>query len=296
MKKKLLIAAAIVVIAVLGLLIIATPRTEPEPPLPNPNGYDDFVKATALVQWNPPDWQAMKGEEQLQILRQLVATNRAAIELVRIGLGKECRMAIWEVSPTNAHFNEMSLVKELAKAFAAASKLALIEGRTNEAAALATDGMRLGSEWSRGGVVIDGLVGIAIEAIALKSLKETTKGLDLESTLKTIAALEAAVSRNESYDEVFKRERRWARHGRFGRAGLFTQLFQYYFRDRKSLARALQKFTKIKTDIRQMQIQLAVHAFELDHGKPPATARDLVPQYLKTIPLDPATGNELPLN
>lgn len=41
---------------------------------------------------------------------------------------------------------------------------------------------------------------------------------------------------------------------------------------------------------------IAAHAYELEHGRPPATARDLVPHYVKSIPLDPATGQELPLN
>ena len=57
-----------------------------------------------------------------------------------------------------------------------------------------------------------------------------------------------------------------------------------------------QKFARLEADLRRMRIHLAARAYELEHGKPPVAARDLVPQYLKSVPLDPATARELPLN
>lgn len=296
MKKKLLLAAAIMAITVLVMLVIATPKVEPEPPLPNPNGYDDFLKATTLLNVNPPDWQSMKGEEQHDALRRLVATNQAALDLVRTGLTKECRMVPWEMNATNgAHLNDLAKTKALAQSFAAASRLALIEARTNEAAVLAIDCTRYGNESMRGGVLIDGLVGIAIKSIGLSSLKSATDGMDLESTRKALSALDEIASRSESGDDIMKRERQWARRGRFGPAGIITQLVQPFL-NRKVLEKGRQRFIKSETDLDRMKIRLAARAYELDHGQPPATDRDLVPQYLKAIPLDPTTGNQLPLN
>ena len=40
-------------------------------------------------------------------------------------------------------------------------------------------------------------------------------------------------------------------------------------------------------------IALASRAYELDKGHPPATAADLVPEYLKAVPQDPVTGTNL---
>ena len=57
-----------------------------------------------------------------------------------------------------------------------------------------------------------------------------------------------------------------------------------------------QKFARLETDLQRMRIHLAARAYELQHGKPPGAARDLVPQYLKAVPLDPSTHQELPLN
>jgi len=41
---------------------------------------------------------------------------------------------------------------------------------------------------------------------------------------------------------------------------------------------------------RQLLIDLAARAYELDKGQSPANVADLVPDYLKAIPQDPFTG------
>ena len=44
---------------------------------------------------------------------------------------------------------------------------------------------------------------------------------------------------------------------------------------------------------RRTMLSFAARAYELEHGKPPASAADLVPAYLKTIPQDPNTGTNM---
>jgi hypothetical protein len=296
MKKKLLLGALITVIAVLLILVIATPKLELESPLPVPNGYDDFLKAMTLLEPSPPDWQGMKGEEQHTALRKLVAANQAALDLARSGLSKECRMAPYEMNATNStHLNDLAKFKRLALAFTAASRLALIEGRTNEAAFLAVDCIRYGSESIRGGVLIDGLVGIAVRNIGLSSVKSALAGMDSETTRSALSALESVQAHSESGEEVIKREKQWARRGRFGSMGVVGQFVQP-FMSRKVLAKGRQKFIQSESDIGRMQLQLATHAYQLERGNPPASMNELVPQYLKSAPVDPETGKELPFN
>lgn len=55
-------------------------------------------------------------------------------------------------------------------------------------------------------------------------------------------------------------------------------------------------FLKWDGDLQRTKLRAAVRAYELNHGKLPVAARDLVPQYLKSIPFDPTTGKELPLD
>jgi hypothetical protein len=198
-------------------------------------------------------------------------------------------------SPTNDHLSELADSKRVAQAVCAASRLALIEGRTNEAAMHALDCIRFGSEAVRGGVIIDGLVGIAIQAMGRVRLEEAMPGLDAEASQKIVAILGEVISERELPADIFKREAQWARSGRFGGVGVVAR-FILPFQNRKMHARAEQKFLRNLTDLQLAQLHAAARAYELDHGRPPASARDLVPQYLKSVPLDPATGWELPLN
>ena len=46
-RKSRTLVFALVAIFVLGVLALTLGRAPPRPPLPNPNGYDDFVKAGA---------------------------------------------------------------------------------------------------------------------------------------------------------------------------------------------------------------------------------------------------------
>jgi len=53
------------------------------------------------------------------------------------------------------------------------------------------------------------------------------------------------------------------------------------------------KFEERQIKTRQLIIDLAARAYKLDKGNPPAHISDLVPGYLKAIPLDPFTGTNI---
>ena len=171
----------------------------------------------------------------------------------------------------------------------------MIEGRTNDAASLAVDCIRYGNESVRGGVIIDHLVGIAIKAIGLSSLKSAAGGMDWECAHQALSGLETVQARAETAGEVFERERQWARRGRFGPAPVPLQIMQPFL-NRKLQDRVRQSLIKIEADLLRMRIQLAARAYELEQGKPPASASELVPTYLKAVPKDPTTGKEMPLD
>jgi len=63
----------------------------------------------------------------------------------------------------------------------------------------------------------------------------------------------------------------------------------------KAVQKGEERFNKQRMKLRQLTIDLAARAYELDKGKPPATVNDLVPDYLKTIPQDPLTGTNIVL-
>src|ERR1022692_197324 len=59
-------------------------------PLPNPNGYDDFVKAMEMVSSNTFNFDKMNERE----LQTLVDDNSNSLQLVRSGLQMQCRVAL----------------------------------------------------------------------------------------------------------------------------------------------------------------------------------------------------------
>ena len=75
----------LILFGVLAYAFIGLNRPIPLPPLPQPNGNVDFVKAQNLMVGNPTD--AQRGS--LQQLRAHVAENDEVLKLVRVGLGKQ---------------------------------------------------------------------------------------------------------------------------------------------------------------------------------------------------------------
>ena len=79
---------AVAALVVATLLIVARPK--PLPPLPTPNGYDSFVQAGTLVSPATGNY----GDLDDEALRQLVATNREPLRLLRLGLSQRCAVPL----------------------------------------------------------------------------------------------------------------------------------------------------------------------------------------------------------
>src|SRR5208282_1318971 len=75
----------------LGLLLFWT--AEPLPPiapLPNPNGYDDLVKAGKMIKGGISDYD----KADLDKLRGIVFTNAEALSLARSALNNQCAVTL----------------------------------------------------------------------------------------------------------------------------------------------------------------------------------------------------------
>src|SRR5208282_1451500 len=89
--RLLLLAFALVAGAVLvALLAFTMGRAPVRPPLPNPNGYDDFIKAGEAVLGDVSDWPVLDHDG----LRDLVSTNTEPLRLLRLGLTRQCVMPL----------------------------------------------------------------------------------------------------------------------------------------------------------------------------------------------------------
>ena len=58
-RRLVLAVVALAVLAILALLILFTGRPTSRLPFPDPNGYDDFIKASEAIVGDAADWSAL---------------------------------------------------------------------------------------------------------------------------------------------------------------------------------------------------------------------------------------------
>jgi hypothetical protein len=261
----------------------------PVQPLPNPNGYDDFVKAGKMVSTNSWNYDSAN----LAQLRETVAANAGALALARAGMSNECRVPLqFSKDYMTNHISDLVGIRSLAPAFLVEGKLAEKENRPADAAKSYLDTIHFGNESSRGGVLIDQMVGTAVEAIGTSHLTNLVDQLDAKTCRESAATLENLDSQKQSLSEILQQENDWS-HRTY--TGIRYEIIR--LTTRKSLlpaqAAVVRKFKQQQTRTRQLIIALAARAYELDKGKPPASLADLMPDYLKAIPQDPLTGTNM---
>jgi hypothetical protein len=271
----------------LGFLVFMGTKPLPPPaPMPNPNGYDTLVNAGKAVTDNVGDFDQMSAAQ----LRELVGKNAAALAQARAGLSNQCRVPIqYSESYISNHLADLAGFKRLAQAFAAEGMWAETNGRASDAAQSFLDAIRLGDKSMRGGILIDELVGIAIEAIGTSHLQTLVPRLNADTCGEIAATLETLDSHGQTWSELKQQENTWS-HATF--RGWRYELARWESRKSLASARAAgqRKFNAGEQRLRRLMIDLAARAYELDKGHPPTNVADLVPVYLKAVPQDPVTG------
>lgn len=260
----------------------------PPPPLPNPNGYDDLTKSATMLASNVGTYNS----SNLTELQAIVSEDSNALQLARTGLQKECRVPL-DYDPTGSNNVErLASMKRLTAAFAAEGDLAVMQGHPNEAAGSYLDMIHLANESSRSGVLINELVGIAIERRGTDKLHDLIPKLDAKSCRETAATLVTLDAQKQTWDEVIQQEHDWSRRTF---PGIRYELIRLMSRSdiEKMSQKAGRKFEDQQTKTRELIVDFAASAYELDNGHPPASLSDLVTNYLETVPIDPATGTNM---
>ena len=286
---KLLTGFFIVAVLLVVATLVST-RNQPPPaslPLPQPNGYDDLVQAGKMLADNTSDFATMSEEQ----LRTLARRNAEALKLARTGLSRACQVPLDYSAAGQYYFTNLAKLKSLAQAMTAEGRLAELGNRPAEAADAYLNVIRLGYAISQGGLLIDSLVGIAVEAIGTVNMEKLAPKLDAKQCREAATILEACQGQREPSQSVLARERTWARRAG-GLKGQIARLVNY--RSMKmSEQKIVSKLTAQQTREQVLLIQLASRAYELEKGDRPNTLVQLVPTYLKAIPQNPITGTNM---
>jgi len=259
------------------------------PPLPSPNGYDDFTNASANATADVGNISAM----DLQALHLCIRSNATALELVRMGLSRKCSAPTEAtiLNFTNVHV-ALSGQKRLAQLLNGEGRLAELEGRTNDAVRSYLDCVRLGNEVSRGGFAINRLVGVACEAIGGSALSRLAPTLSRDASMVVITDLMTLDTNAVTWNEVMTNEKEFIRNERRGNFNPIRLGIEWW------QSRAVLKHAKTRHDMsavkrRLIAVELALRLHQAENGQPPARLSDLVPRYLSRVPTDPFTGKEL---
>jgi hypothetical protein len=195
--KTFFIAVLVGVVSLFAFILL---RPIPSRVFPSPNGYDNFVKAVSLIKLvTSQQYSDLTNRADLL----LVITNNAdALAQVREGLKHDSMVNraldtnyITAIMPLLANF------KRLAATMGCEGRLAEMEGQTNQAVQIYLEIMQLGSSGLRGGVIIERMVGIALENRGRSGISPLINGLTIADCHKAILTIEDIDARRETFDE-----------------------------------------------------------------------------------------------
>ncbi len=290
-RRLVLALVVIFVVAILSLIVFIARPLPARPPLPNPNGYDDFVKASEAVLRNVGDFRTLNRDS----LDALVSTNAEALRLLRLGLTRQCLMPM-DSALTNASgmLSQLAGMKQLVQLLVAEGRLREMEDRPAEAAGSYVDAIRFGNEMSRGGFLITRLVGIACEAIGYAPLAKVVPKLSREDARIVLTELERVDAGRVTWAEALRGEKYYVR---YQYAHHFNPIMwaQGWWQSRgsKDKEKAEVKHKMVIAHERLLTAELALRCAQSEQGHPPARLDDLVTNYLSRVPQDPFTGQPL---
>jgi hypothetical protein len=290
MSRRILAGLAIALIGVVGVLLIANRAARlPEPrPIPVPNGYDEFILASRMLGEKP----APVGKETPEQIAAYVASNRLALERLRIGLSRSSLAPAYASSNAQTHLDTLSGMKALARLIAGEADLARQAKDWDRLVTASTQGIDFGVRLAQGGVLMDSLMATAAEAMARAPLEKALPELPAAPARKAALALVQLDPTRETFKGVMLYEELYVRRNSPMAMRVAWNLFLRR-RTQAAFDKAEVKYNTSLLATRTLTVQLAARAYTLERGQAPSSPDALVPEYLPLIPVDPTTGKPL---
>ncbi len=200
-----IVAVSVSVVVSVGVLL-ALPKQQVDPPMPNPNGWTDLVGAAQLLPQPMPSLE----DASLEQLKDYVSASQGALTLMRVGLQKETRAPTVDYfTNTSQRMGELASCKRLALTVVAEGRVAESEDRPGDAAKSYLDAIKLGQQCGHGGLIIHYLVSIACEAIGVGGLERMpATALNAQQCREVVGHLEELDLAREPLETVLSAERR----------------------------------------------------------------------------------------
>ena len=192
----------------LGLLaLVATALWIRRPqPLPNPNGYDRLLALAATV----PAFELERVKTNQAQLAELVQSQPQLLEEVLAAHQLPSVVPVqYSRDDLKGRMNAAGDLRRLEKAILARAILAELKQRTADGVTARLAGIELGQKGSRGGLMIDFMVGSAIQMYGLAGLSNQVRNLDAETCQRALNSLRTLREEQEPLTQFERRERRW---------------------------------------------------------------------------------------
>ncbi|NLE38985.1 MAG: hypothetical protein GX621_13260 [Pirellulaceae bacterium] len=277
--------------------VIVAPPAIPETVLPEPNGHTRLValgkrlENVTIPDYNPtlPPGQSATQQDYLdfeQQHRELFVEVRKAIDL------PSCVPVRYDFQDME-RMSDVSSTRQLGRGLRVNGKALHIQGSHAEAVQSHVDIIRLGRSVGRGGLIVDWLVGMAIEGIGTHALSADRNQIPAAQRRQLIETLQKLGEDGEPPELVQRREEIWSMHA-FGWPGRIVHRIDAFlgqnavgpdlYRDVANRARAYHRI---------LLVELALENYHDAHGHYPKTLDGLVPDALAELPADPFTGGQL---
>ena len=292
---RLLWAALLVGVPAL-LLLAWWPTPKPRPALPSPNGYDYFVQAASnspAGMWTNQSLSAVPEGD----LRGFLAMNETSLNLAREGL--RYRSVSYRFMDMDADHKlrlgeDFGPVKRVGVLLVGAGRLAELEGTNSAAVDGYVTAMCYGQEMSRGGVVMERLVGVTVEHVALMQMQSLLPKLAVADARHAVEQLRKLDARHDAPEVNLAAEAEWVRQAFSPWQRLMSNVHPTMRKDLREVHENFAtKVNDLQTTRRRVIVEAAARLFELEQGRRAKSYADLVPAYLPAAPLDPATGKAI---
>lgn len=291
--------AAGVAVVVLSLAILLpptavyyrllTPPPIPKTTLPDPNGYVELVRAAKqLENVTVPDVDTATPAQ----LRSFDAKYRELLETSHLALDWECQVPL-EYTFEEPLFDDVVAIRQLMRAYIAQGKSAELDGRTDDAVRSYLDTIRLGRATSRGGLLVNWLVGCALEGMGVDALHGLRGSLTPEQCRHLIGTLQMFDANRQCLDEIWYRDEVWTCHVYGWPAHLLNTLEKLLGHKDPCWAATKNVQERNRAKMRILICELALRTYYLQHGALPERLADLVPDVLPAVPEDPFSGRPL---
>ena len=261
--------------------------------IPNPNGYDQIRQASLRIRDRLEDFEKLSDLELEVYLKEC----EPELTLLRQGLNLPSAVPVeFDANWITTQLPVMMGARNLGHALAVEAELFQRKGNLDQVVQSALDLVKLGLVVGNKGLAIDFMLGTACEIQGAGIITNSLEILDPDQCKAVIEILESLDSQRESLDSMFRREKRWgvAANGYLEYLKAMIE-FRSWRPERSGYFNTQVQVNARLKDLRLIRIRIATQAFLLSRNQSPTNALELVPEFLKEVPLDPGTSQALTL-